>query len=71
MHLKTLNTQQIRDLYIREMIFNIGDKVDYVKEDVQGIVKRKGTNYVVLEDNKNNLHKAGYGIVYLYRQIER
>ena len=40
------------------MIFNIGDKVDYVKEDVQGIVKRKGTNYIVLEDNNNNLHKA-------------
>ena len=50
--------QHIRDLYIREMIFNIGDKVDYVKEDVQGIVKRRGTNYVVLEDNNNNLHKA-------------
>ena len=40
------------------MIFNIGDKVDYVKEDIQGIVKRRGTNYVVLEDNNNNLHKA-------------
>src|SRR6056300_1084394 len=49
---------QIRDLYVREMIFNIGDKVDYVKEDVQGTIKRRGTNYVVLEDNNNNLHKA-------------
>jgi hypothetical protein len=49
---------QIRDLYVREMIFNIGDKVDYVKEDIEGIVKRRGTNYVVLEDNSNNLHKA-------------
>jgi hypothetical protein len=49
---------QIRDLYVREMIFNIGDKVDYVKEDIQGQVKRRGTNYVVLEDNNNNLHKA-------------
>jgi hypothetical protein len=49
---------QIRDLYVREMIFNIGDKVDYVKEDIEGIVKRRGTNYVVLEDNNNNLHKA-------------
>src|SRR6056300_1559140 len=46
------------DLYVREMIFNIGDKVDYVKEDIEGIVKRRGTNYVVLEDNNNNLHKA-------------
>ena len=50
--------QQIRDLYVREMIFNVGDKVDYVKEDIQGQVKRRGTNYVVLEDNNNNLHKA-------------
>ena len=49
---------QIRDLYVREMIFNVGDKVDYVKEDIEGIVKRRGTNYVVLEDNNNNLHKA-------------
>ena len=40
------------------MIFNIGDEVDYVKEDIQGKVKRKGTNYIVLEDNNNNLHKA-------------
>ena len=55
---KDFEHQQIRDLYIREMIFNIGDKVDFVKEDVQGKVVRKGTNYIVLEDNKNNLHKA-------------
>ena len=50
--------QQIRDLYLRDMIFNIGEKVDYTKQDIQGTVKRKGTNYIVLEDNKNNLHKA-------------
>ena len=50
--------KQIRDLYIREMVFNINDKINYVKEDIQGIVKRRGTNYVVLEDNNNNLHKA-------------
>jgi predicted nucleotidyltransferase len=56
--LKEFEQNQIRDLYVREMIFNIGDKVDYVKEDIQGQVKRRGTNYVVLEDNNNNLHKA-------------
>ena len=50
--------QQIRDLYIREQIFNIGDEVDYVKEDIRGKVQRKGTNYIVLEDKNNNLHKA-------------
>jgi hypothetical protein len=56
--LEQFEQNQIRDLYVREMIFNIGDKVDYVKEDIQGQVKRRGTNYVVLEDNNNNLHKA-------------
>ena len=50
--------QQIRDLYIRDQIFNIGDEVDYVKEDIRGKVQRKGTNYIVLEDSNNNLHKA-------------
>tara|TARA_Y100000385_G_scaffold61230_1_gene59818 strand:+ start:1544 stop:3781 length:2238 start_codon:yes stop_codon:yes gene_type:complete len=50
--------QQIRDLYIRDQIFNIGDKVDYVKEDIKGTVQRKGTNFIVLEDSNNNLHKA-------------
>ena len=50
--------QQVRDLYVREMIFNIGDKVDYVKEDKQGTVVRKSTNYIVIEDNDNNLHKC-------------
>jgi hypothetical protein len=56
--LKEFEQQQIRDLYVREMIFNIGDKVNYIKEDIDGKVVRRGTNYVVLEDNNNNLHKA-------------
>ena len=56
--LEEFEQQQIRDLYIREMIFNVGDKVNYVKEDFEGIVKRRGTNYVVLEDKESNLHKC-------------
>ena len=50
--------EQVRDLYVRDMIFNINDKVDYIKEDIKGTVKRRGTNYIVIEDNNNNLHKA-------------
>jgi hypothetical protein len=56
--LSQFDQQQVRDLYIREQIFNIGDKVKYVKEDIQGKVVRKGTNYIVLEDNNNNLRKC-------------
>ena len=56
--LQEFEQNQIRDMYIREMIFNIGDKVKYIKEDIDGKVIRKGTNYIVLEDNNNNLHKA-------------
>ena len=33
--------QQIRDLYIRDQIFNIGDEVDYVKEDIKVKYKEK------------------------------
>ena len=56
--LEGFEQEQVRDLYVREMIFNINDKVDYIKEDIQGTVKRRGTNYIVIEDNNNNLHKA-------------
>jgi len=56
--LQEFEQQQIRDLYIREQIFNIGDEVNYIKEDMKGKIVRKGTNYIVLEDHKNNLHKA-------------
>jgi hypothetical protein len=56
--LQEFEQQQIRDLYVREMIFNIGDKAKYIKENIDGKVVRRGTNYVVLEDNNNNLHKA-------------
>jgi len=56
--LNEFEQQQIRDLFIREQIFNIGDEVHYTKEDVFGKVVRKGTNYIVVEDTKNNLHKA-------------
>ena len=50
--------KQLRDLYIREVIFNIGDKVEYVKENVEGKVIRRSTNYIVIEDTNDNLHKA-------------
>ena len=56
--LEEFEQQQIRDLYVREMIFNVGDEVNYIKEDIKGKVVRKGTNYIVVEDNNNNLHKA-------------
>lgn len=56
--LKEFETQQVRDLYIREMIFNIGEQAHNVNLDVKGKVVRRGTNYIVLEDTNNNLHKS-------------
>ena len=32
--LEQFEQNQVRDLYVREMIFNINDKVDYIKEDI-------------------------------------
>jgi len=56
--LQQFETQQVRDLYIREMIFNIGEQAHNVNLDVKGKVVRRGTNYIVLEDINNNLHKS-------------
>ena len=56
--LEQFEQKQIRDMYIREMLFNVGDKVENVYEDIVGVVTRRGTNYVVLEDDNNNLYKS-------------
>jgi len=56
--LEQFEQQQIRDMYIREMLFNVGDIVENLHIDVQGTVTRRGTNYVVLEDDNHNLHKS-------------
>ena len=56
--LEAFEKKQLRDLYIREVIFNINDKVHYVKEDIHGKIVRRSTNYIVLEDSEENLHKA-------------
>jgi hypothetical protein len=40
------------------MIFNIGEQAHNVNLDVKGKVVRRGTNYIVLEDTNNNLHKS-------------
>ena len=56
--LEDFDKKQLRNLYIREVIFNIGDKVHYVTEDVHGKIVRRSTNYIVLEDENDNLHKA-------------
>ena len=45
-------------MYIREMLFNQGDIVENVNLDIVGKVLRRGTNYVVIEDSNNNLHKS-------------
>ena len=46
--LEGFEKKQLRDLYIREVIFNINDKVHYVKEDIHGKIVRRSTNYIVL-----------------------
>jgi len=56
--LQEFEQQQVRDLYIREMIFNIGEQAHNVNLDIKGKIIRRGTNYVVLEDDNNNLHKS-------------
>ena len=49
---------QIRDLYIREQLFNTNDIVNDTIQEVTGKVIRRSTNYIVLEDKESNLHKC-------------
>ena len=56
--LEQFEQQQIRDMYIREMVFNVGDKINNIKLNIEGKVVRRGTNYVLIEDENNNLHKS-------------
>ena len=56
--LEQFEQKQIRDMYIREMLFNQGDIVENINLDIKGKVLRRGTNYVVIEDSNNNLHKS-------------
>jgi len=56
--LEQFEAQQVRDLYIREMIFNLNENVHNVHLDIKGKVVRRGTNYIVIEDENNNLHKS-------------
>ena len=56
--LQEFEAKQVRDLYIREVIFNIGEQVNNTKLNIIGKVIRRGTNYIVLEDTNNSLHKS-------------
>ena len=40
----------LRDKYITEHLYDVGDIVDDVSNNTTGIIIRRGTNYVTLED---------------------
>ena len=60
-----LNNMVLRDKYITEHLYDVGDIVDDVSNNVTGIIVRRGTNYVTLESTDGKLHKA-----WLYDIIE-
>jgi hypothetical protein len=49
---------EARDDYIRENLYNTGDYVENIKTNAQGVIVRRGTNYVVIEDVNDKLHKS-------------
>ena len=48
----------LRDKYITEHLYDVGDIVDDVSNNKTGIIIRRGTNYVTLEDADMRLFKA-------------
>ena len=53
-----LEKMTLRDKYISEHLYDIGDIVDDMETNVTGVIVRRGTNYVTLEDENMKLHKA-------------
>ena len=48
----------LRDKYISEHLYDVGDIVDDIESNVTGVIVRRGTNYVTLEDEEMSLHKC-------------
>lgn len=53
-----LEKMTLRDKYISEHLYDVGDIVDDIETNVTGVIVRRGTNYVTLEDENMKLHKA-------------
>ena len=53
-----LEKMTLRDKYISEHLYDVGDVVDDIENNVTGVIIRRGTNYVTLEDENMKLHKA-------------
>ena len=56
--LEELNKMTLRDKYISEHLYDVGDIVDDVETNITGVIIRRGTNYVTLEDEDMKLHKC-------------
>ena len=55
----------IREDYIKDKIFNIGDMVENIENGTSGMVIRRGPNYVVYETDEQEVKKA-----WLYDLVE-
>ena len=53
-----LDKNTLRDKYVREDVYRVGDIVDDMVSKETGIIVRRGTNYVTLEDDNMKFHKA-------------
>ena len=53
-----LDKMTLRDKYISEHLYDVGDIVDDMESNVTGVIVRRGTNYVTLEDEELSLHKC-------------
>ena len=51
-HIKLPEVSDIREMYIKNEIFNVGDKACYIKENTVITITKRKTNYVV-DENEN------------------
>lgn len=52
-----VNAEEVRDMYINNEIYNVGDKIEVIESGVVGTIIRRGTNYLICVTEDNEMFK--------------
>ena len=56
-HVKLAEISEAREQYARGELFNVGDKIHIISENIEGVVAKKKPNYVIIRDVLGRLRK--------------
>jgi len=52
-----VNAEDIREMYINNEIYNVGEKIQVIESGVVGTIIRRGTNYLICVTEDNEMFK--------------